>query len=223
MFPADCVRPNVRSLRKAAAELAVGAHRRAIWLLPLVLLAAAGCNPVTTMAKIGVRLVGDVIEDEDVKQRGRALVGRPVAAADQMFGPTVDVFRDMHGERCWRTYPVKLDILGRQRYVVEVRAGRVVSVSKAEKNSRKLDIPRALILKERIKGKSPRECEAGLGLGRPLLVARSEKTNCLVQLYGAGAAINLGKPHYCIVRFDENDCCDDLEFVAVGASTRGGP
>jgi hypothetical protein len=220
MFPVVCFRPTIAFLRKAAAELAAGPFRRAGWVLPFLLLAVTGCNPVTTMAKIGVRLVGDVIEDEDVKQRGEALVGRPVSAADEMFGPPVDVFNDVHGGRCWRTYPVKFDVLGRQRYVVEARGGRIVSVSKADKNTRKLDVPRALILKEKVRGDSPQECEAHLELGRPLLTARSEKTNCLVQLYEAGTVTDLGTPHYCIVRFDENDRCEDVEFFAVGASTR---
>ncbi len=182
--------------------------------------AVVGCNPITTGAKYGVRLVGDVVDDADVKQRGKALVGRPVSAADETFGKPIDVFKDVRSDRRWRTYPVKLDVLGQQRYVVEVVADKVVSVSKAEKSSRKADIPRALILKEKVKGKSPQECEAKLELGKPLLTARSENTRRLVQLYDAGRMSGFRTPHYCIARFDENDRCNDLEFVAVGASTK---
>jgi hypothetical protein len=196
---------------------------RIAWAVPLLLAAAAGCNPITTGAKYGVRLVGDVIDDADVKQRGEALVGRPVSAADEMGGKPIDVFKDVQSDRRWRTYPVKLDVLGQQRYVVEVLAGKVVSVSKAEKSGRKVDIPRTFILKEKVKGKSPRECEAKLEFGRPLLAARSENTKRLVQLYDASMMTDLGTPHYCIARFDENDCCNDLEFVAVGASTKKNP
>ena len=196
---------------------------RIVWAVPLLLASAAGCNPISTGAKLGVRLVGDVIEDADVKQRGEALVGRPVAAADEMFGKTIDVFKDIHSDRRWRTYPVKLDVLGHQRYVVEVLSNQVVSVSKSEKSSRKVDIPRALILEAKVKGKSPQECEAKLELGKPLLAARSENTKRLVQLYDASMITDLGTPHYCIVRFDENDRCDDLEFMAVGASTKKDP
>lgn len=206
-----------------ASASAARPYRRAAWVLALLLVATAGCNPIKTGAKIGVRLIGDLIEDEDVKQRGQTLIGRPVSAADEMFGQPIDVFKDVRSERCWRSYPVKLDVLGRQRYVVAVSGGKIASVSKAEKSGRKLDIPRALILKEKVKDTSPRECEAKLGLGRPLLAARSENTHRLVQLYNAGMATDLGTPHYCIVRFDENDCCDDVEFVAVGASTGGPP
>jgi len=180
----------------------------------------SGCSPIGTGAKLGVRLVGDVIDDADVKERGEALIGRPVTAADETFGPTIDVFKDVHSARCWRTYPVKLDVLDRQRYVVEVLSNKVVSVSKAAKSSRNVDIPRALILKEKVKGKSPQECEAKLELGRPLLAARSENNKRLIQLYDASMVTDFGTPHYGIARFDENDRCDDLEFVAVGASTK---
>ena len=51
--------------------------------------AVVGCNPITTGAKYGVRLVGDVVDDADVKQRGKALVGRPVSAADETFGKPI--------------------------------------------------------------------------------------------------------------------------------------
>lgn len=191
--------------------------------LSLALLAAVGCNPVTTGAKLGVKLVGDVIEDGDVKQRGETLVGQPVAAADEMFGNSIDEFKDVNGDRTWRTYPVKLDVLGGQRYVAEVRRGRIVSLSKAERSGRKLDIPRVLILKEKCKGKSPVQCQQIIELGSPLLSARSQKTNRLIQLYDAGMMTDLGTPHYCIVRYNESNACEDLEFVAVGASTKKDP
>jgi hypothetical protein len=197
--------------------------RHAARFLSFLLASAAGCNPVSTGAKLGVRLVGDVVEDADVKQRGEALVGRPVSAADEMFGKPIDAFKDVQSDRRWRTYPVKLDVLGRQRYVVEVLGDKVVSVSKTEKSDRKVDIPRALILKQKVKGKPPRECQTALEFGSPLLAARSENTRRLVQIYDAGMVTDLGTPHYCIVRFDENDRCNELEFVAVGAATKKDP
>ncbi len=193
------------------------------WAVLLLLTSAVGCNPVKTGAKLGARLAGDLIEDGDVKQRSEALVGRPVSAADETFGKTIDVFKDVGSDRRWRMYPVKLDMLGHQRYVVEVFAEKVVSVSKTEKSGRKVDIPRALILKEKVKGKPPQECETKLGFGQPLLAARSENTKRLVQIYDAGMVTDLGTPHYCVIRFDENDRCDELEFVAVGASTKKNP
>jgi len=223
MFSVVLLSANPRIVRTAANGSKGKARGCAAWAVPLLLVAAAGCNPISTGAKLGARLAGDLIEDGDVKQRGDALVGRPVSAADEMFGKPVDVFQDVRSDRRWRTYPVKLDVLGKQRYVVEVFAGKIVSVSKAEKSGRKLDIPRALILKEKVKGKPPQECEAKLELGRPLLAARSETTGRLVQLYDAGMMTDLGTPHYCVVRFDANDRCDDLEFVAVGASTKKRP
>lgn len=210
-------------LRNARGKSSGGPRRRAAWAMSLLLVSAAGCNPVTTGAKLGVRLVGEVIEDADVKQRGDSLVGRPVSAADQAFGARLDAFKDIRSERRWQTYPVKMDVLGRQRYVVEVSGGTIVSVSKSETSGRKVDIPLVLVLKEKLKSKSPQECEAKLGYGRPLLQVRSEVTRRLVQLYDAGRPTDLGTPHYCIVRFDANDRCEEVEFVAVGASTSKNP
>ncbi len=66
----------------------------------------------------------------------------------------------------------------------------------------------------------PAECEAELRLGKPLLEVRSQNTGRLAQLYNSGTAVKSGVPDYCIVRFDVNDRCEDLEFVAGGVSTR---
>lgn len=62
-------------------------------------------------------------------------------------------------------YPAKLDVLGNQSYVVEVSHNRIVAVSKTEREKSELDIPRKLILEEKVKGKSLRECPALLGMG----------------------------------------------------------
>ncbi len=222
MLPNARTLPNSRARTKAASGSNGVPYGRAACALSILVVFAAGCNPVKTGVKLGVRLVGEVVEDVDVKQRGDSLVGRPVSAADEAFGQPLDVFKDVRGERRWRTYPVKLDVLGRQHYVVEALNDKIASVSKAEKSSRKVDIPRGLILKEMVKGKGPQECEAKLEFGGPLLVVRSQNTRRLVQLYDAGMITDLGTPHYCIVRYDDNDRCDDLEFVAVGASTKKG-
>lgn len=212
-----------RSPKRIAGRESGGAHCCARLAMPVLLACAAGCNPVSTGVKLGVRVMGDVIEDVDVKQKGDALVGRPVSAADEAFGARIDSFKDVRSDRRWQTYPVKLDLLGQQRYVVEVSGGRIVSVSKSDKSGRKVDIPLEIILKEKLKGKSPQECQAGLKYGPPLLAVRSESTGQLVQLYDAGLPTDLGTPHYCIVRFDANDRCEDIDFVAVGASTKKKP
>jgi hypothetical protein len=202
-------------LRTAANRSCGKPLSRPAWAVLFLLACAAGCNPIQTGAKLGVRLAGEVIEDGDVKKRAEALVGRPVSAADEMFGKTIEVWKDVRSDRRWRTYPVKLDVLGHQRYVVEVLADKIVAVSKAEKSSRKVDIPRALILEAKVKGKSPQECQARLDFGSPLLAARSETTHRLVQIYDAGTVTDLGTPHYCILRFDTNDRCDDLGLHAL--------
>ncbi len=223
MFSMRSISTYFRGERKDVGESSLRISRCAALALTLLLISSAGCNPVKTGVKVGVRLFGEVIEDDDVRRRGEELVGRPITVVDEMFGTPIDAFKDEHSERRWQTYPVKLDLLGHQRYVVEVVGGKVVSVSKAEPSGRKVDIPRALILEGKVKGKTPQECTAKLEFGSPLLAARSENTRRLVQIYDAGMITDLGTPHYCVVRFDEHDLCDDLEFVAVRASTKKDP
>jgi hypothetical protein len=186
----------------------------------IVVLLASGCNPVTTGAKLGAHVVGDVYNDADTTERAEKLVGQPQSEADKMFGEPKDTLIEQNGKRTWVVYPVELDVMDSKRFVVEVADGKIIALSKVEKSSSKTDIPRKLILKEKCKGLPPAECEKKLEMGDPLLTIRSKNTNQLAQLYDASSSLKLGKPHYCVVKFDENDIFQDMNLVEVAASTK---
>jgi hypothetical protein len=172
----------------------------------------------------GVKFVGDAVDEADLEERQQSLLGKGSRAADEMFGQRVNAWRDTTRSREWLVYPVPVDPLKKHRYVVELARGRIVALQKVEKDADfKTDIPQALLLKQKIDGKTPEECERVLDFGRPLLTARSDKTGCLAQLYDAPLIEieGLTKPRQCLLRFDEQDRCTELQLITVEASTRG--
>ena len=205
--------------------------RRRIALMRLVTLAlvaslAAAGSGCTMAASIGIKLIGSAVDDADVKKHSERLIGANLAAADEAFGERLDALHDVDSSRVWVIYPVKdYNILGKDRYVVEAVNDRIVAFSRVEKTSdAKTDIPRALIIADKVKGKPIGECEALLENVGPLLVtARRESSNTLSQLYDGRLIKDFGKPHYCILRFDENKLCSEVEFIGVGASSKEVP
>jgi hypothetical protein len=186
------------------------------------ILFTGGCNPATTAVKFGVHLVGKAVDDEETQKLGQELIGRSSAAAEKKFGSRLDTLRDVNSTREWQIYPTKLDVLGNQRYVVEVAEDRIVAISKTEKGQGTMDLPRKLMLKEKVKGRSPRQCENRLEMGPPLLTARSEKNGLLSQIYDAQMVEGIGGQKYCILRFDRNQRCCEVNLVEVSASTKKG-
>ncbi len=190
-------------------------------LLAVIGVLSSGC---ITAVGIGVNLVGKAVDAADVKEREKELLGANLTAADEMFGKCLDTLRDINSDRSWVIYPVELDLLGNDRYVVEVAAERIVALSRTERNSDpKRDFPRALIIESKIKGKPPRECAAELDMGDPVLTVRSDVTALLSQIYDARHFKELGSPDYCILRFDEQGLCMGVEFLGIGASTKKEP
>jgi hypothetical protein len=187
------------------------------------ILCVCGCNPVTTAVKYGVHLVGKEVDDKDAQKLGRELIGLRASAADEKLGKRNDTLRDVNSDREWLVYPTKLGALAKHMYVVEVDDNRIVAISKTETEQDELDIPRKIILEGKARGKSPRECEAQLGMGPPLLTVRSEKSKVLSQIYDARLSEELGKQKYCILRFDRNHKCCSVKLVGVTASTKKSP
>jgi hypothetical protein len=186
------------------------------------ILFTCGCNPAGEAVKFGVHLVGKAVDDEEAQKFERELVGHSSAAAAEKFGTRIDTLRDVNSSREWQIYPTKLDVLGNQRYVVEVAENRIVAVSKTEKGKSEMDLPRTLVLKRKVKGRLLRECQERLGMGPPLLTARSEKTGLLSQIYDGQMMEGIGGQKYCILRFDRNQRCCEVSLVEVSASTKKG-
>ncbi len=198
---------------------------RAITYAFLIMLVvnAAGC---TVAVSTGIKLVGSAVDNADVRERREQLMNADLAKANAMFGEPLDAFSDVNSSRAWRVYkvPQNKDPFGKDRYVVEVAKGRIVAVSRVEKNSEwKIDLPRAIAIKSEVKGKPISECEALVDHGRPLVTVRNDSTGLLIQLYEGRLIKDLQKPHYILLRFDEQKTCTDVEFMGVGASTKKDP
>lgn len=214
---------------QTANQPVTGPVRRSLPLLAgTLLLAATGLSSTgcVTAVGIGVKLVGKAVDTLDVKEREKVLLGADLAKADELLGDRLDTLRDVNSDRSWVIYPVpkKQDPLGKDRYVVEVAAERIVALSRTEKNSDpKRDIPRALFIRSKVKGKTPAECIGPLDMDAPLLSVRSDATGLLSQIFDARHFKQLGSPDYCILRFDEQGLCKDVEFLGIGASTKEAP
>lgn len=180
-----------------------------------------GCgDPVTDAVKIGIHVVGKVVDDAETDKLGNELLGQPPAKADTVLGQSLDTYSDVRGNREWRVYPAPMDVLNNQRFVVETTANRIVMVEKVELNSNKMDLPLELVYYEKLKGKTPPQCEAELKMGPPVIAVRSNTTRQLFQLYDARLIKELPKPHYCVVRYDASDHCEKVKFAEVGASSK---
>lgn len=192
------------------------------WIAAALLSALlCGCSsPATKVMKMGVKLAGKVIEDDETAKLGQQLIGQPPSAADATLGAPKDVWRDVRGSREWRAYPVKLDVLDQKRYVVGVERNLISTVELIQRHGSKADIPLELVYFAKVKGKLPEACEAALGFGRPLLSARSTMTGQLLQMYDARLVKELTTPNNAILRFDEQDRCNKLNLVEIEASAR---
>jgi len=195
----------------------------AVSVVSICAVCASGCSPASMAVKVGMHVAGKVIADEQVSEIAASLIGERPSAADAQLGAPVDTWREVNGGREWRAYPVKMDVLGTKRYVVGIAGGRIADVQMVEKSLSETDIPLALVYFAKVKGKSPRECESVLGFGPPLVTARSQSTNQLVQIYDARLIKELPEPHNCLVWFDVSDRCNKLDLLKVPASSDGGP
>jgi hypothetical protein len=196
-------------------------HLASSALLVAVVAATSGC---TAAVSVGINLIGSAVDSADVEDLEEKLIGAKTGAADEMLGERLDALSDLDSDRAWLVYPARYDPLGKDRYVVEIDKGKIVALSRVEKTpDAKFDIPRALIMESKVKGKPIAECQAELDLGKPILTVRSEATGLLRQLYEGRLVKDVGKPYYCILKFDKDELCEDVEFHGVGASTKEEP
>jgi hypothetical protein len=184
---------------------------------------ASGC---TTAVSTGVKLVGSAVDHADVDKHQKNLMGKDASAADAEFGERVATYRDMDSGREYLLYMAKMDVMNSYRFVVEVDDGKIVTLSKVKKYADpKIDLVKAAIYESKCEGKSPEECEKVLDLGKPMLTVRNTETNLLVQLYDADVIEIDGvtTPHYCVVKYNASDLCDDVDLVSAAASTETEP
>jgi hypothetical protein len=166
-----------------------------------------------------MHVAGKVVADSETSKLADKLIGRPPSAADEELGQPVDVWRDLSGLREWRAYKVKFDILDQKRIVVAVVEARIVEIQMIQKHGSEADIPLELYYYAKAKGKSPKECQAELGLGPPLLSVRSVSTGQLMQVYDARLIKELPTQSSCLVRFDNSERCTKLDLVEVESTS----
>ncbi len=199
--------------------------RKAMFAQAIVAMAALNSGCIGSGVGMAVNVIGGVIDSADVKEKEKDLLGKPPSAADEMFGERLDTMRQQGGRRVWAIYDVKglTNPLGKDSYVVEITGGRIRSLSRVETTpDAKIDLPRVALLEEKVTGKSPAQCQQELEQA-PIVTVRSERTGRLRQLYDGRIIKLLKKPYYCILKYDANDLCEDVDFQQVGASTRDDP
>jgi hypothetical protein len=184
--------------------------------------ASAGCSPYSTAAKIGIKVVGEVVNDADVKQHANDLVGRPVASADAVFGRRLRTLEEVNTRREVVIYPVKDDLLSMFRWAVEAENGRIVALSKLQNDpDGGKDIAEKIVLKEIVIGKTPKALEAHTYFQKLVLVLRDRAAGDMIRVYDIALIPDFLGAKYCVLRFDGSNTCQEVRIVGVPASTSG--
>jgi hypothetical protein len=186
----------------------------------LVLAMVTGCNSPAGMV---IQVVGKVVDDQKAKELAEKLMGKPAAAADAEFGQPMAVWKEVSGARTWRAYPVSMDILGNQRYVVQLNSGRIAGIAKVAQDKSGIDLARKLMLAQKVEGKTPSQCQTALDMGPPVITARNEATGLMAQLYNAQLVQGVGSPQYCRLLFDASGHCNECSLIDVSASAGAAP
>jgi hypothetical protein len=186
-------------------------------------LAAAGCR--AHPASLVTMLVGDAINDADVKDRRDLLMGKPEKAADTMFGARQETLVDTDRQGVSMIfYPVQGDILHSSRYVVEVENGVIVVFAKTKQNIDGVeDLIHNANLEKKLIGKAPAECSQEGNLGAPLRTLRSREKGQLLRVYDIRHWTDFQGARYCVLRFDGRDRCQSVALIGVSAATRADP
>jgi len=185
-----------------------------------VLLGGCRVHPVS----LGTMIVGDMVNDADVKERAEILINQPVAAADEMFGDRLETLEDTAAERELVLYPAKMDLLNSKRYAVEVVNNTITTVSLMKRNiDGSENVLKQMQLEDKVMGKGPKECEEAAKFESPVLIARSKEKGDMVHVYDVRNWTNTRGARYCVLRFDKEYACTDIDMIGVSASTREDP
>lgn len=194
--------------------------RFAILFTATVVLFGSGCvTPTQVAMKVGMFAVGKVIDDKGTEDIAKKIVGQSPEVADAELGPRNDTYSEVGGTTQWISYPVKLDVLKRDQYFVEVRDNRIVRIEKMEGTSSELQMVKSTFDKARVQGKSPEECQRILDSGSPELSVRSQNSGKLLQFYNGEKIIDIGGKRYLILHFDRNERCERLQVADVAATS----
>jgi hypothetical protein len=186
-------------------------------------LAAAGCR--AHPGSLATMIVGDAINDADVKDRRDKLMGKPETAADGMFGARLETLVDTDRQSVSMVfYPVKGDIFHTSRYIVEVEDGVIVVFAKTKQNIDGVeDMIHNASLEKKLIGKTPAACSQEGKLGAPLRTLRSREKGQLLRVYDVKNWSDFMGARYCVLRFDAGDRCQSVTLIGVSAATKADP
>jgi hypothetical protein len=189
----------------------------------MLALAATGCR--AHPGSLAAMLVGDAINDADVKDRRDLLMGKPETAADTMFGARLETLVDSDRQGVSMIfYPVQNDMLKTSRYIVEVENGAIVVFAKTKQNIDGVeDLIHNANLEKKLIGKAPADCSRDGDLGAPLRTLRSREKGQVLRVYDVRHWSDFQGARYCVLRFDGRDRCQSLALIGVSASTKKDP
>lgn len=192
-------------------------------LLAVVLsITATGCSPYSTIAKIGMKVVGDAVNDADVSQKSQQLLGQPVAAADAALGQRIRTLEELRTGRRMIMYPVKDDFLNTYRWAVETQNDKIVALSKLQNNpDGGKDIAEKLVLKEIVGGKTPQQIQSHEWFKNLVLTLRDTSSGNILRVYDTSVIPSFMGAKYCVLEFGGSDTCQSVRIVGVPASTPG--
>lgn len=189
----------------------------------LTVLTLGGCraHPVS----LATLIAGDAINDADVKKRRDKLMGQDEAAADAIFGQRLETLIDAERDNVIVIfYPVKHDLFKKSRYIAELDGGKIVMFAKIKQDIDGIeDLIHDANLEKKLAGKTPAECSTDGELGEPLRTFRSKEKNQLLRVYDIRHWSDFLGARYCILRFDNNDRCEDVALLGVSATTKKDP
>lgn len=198
-------------MRLQSMPVSLGAAVVVVSVWVALLTGCAGGTPYGLIAKMTGHLVDKAAADSLEKK----LLGKPTSAATEELGTPVEILDEVPAGRSWYLYKAKVDILGDERYMLEVKDDKIVRVSKITTGgATTLDLPRALLIKDKVRGKTPAEVEEALDMGEPILTLINRQTDVTLQLYDA-RLIELGKRYYCRLHFSPAAICTDVDFITV--------
>jgi hypothetical protein len=183
---------------------------------------AAGCSPYSTIAKIGMKVVGDAVNDADVSEKSQQLLNQPVATADTVLGQRLRTFEELRTGRRLITYPVKDDLLNSYRWAVEAQNGTIVALSKLQNDpGGGQDIAEKLVLKEIVGGKTPEQIQTHEWFKNLVLTLRDVSNRNIIRVYDTSLMPSFMGAKYCLLEFDGANKCQTVRIVGVPASTPG--
>jgi hypothetical protein len=186
----------------------------------LLIISAAGCNPYSTVANIGIKVVGDAVNDADVSDHARQLIGQPESMANAEFGQPLRTLEEVRSKRAMMIYPVKDDVLSMYRWAVEAQNGKIVALAKLQNDPDDgKDIIEKLVLKELVVGKTPQEIQAKDWFKNLILTLRDRATGQTLRIYDVSNITDFLGSRDCVLEFDASDRCQKIWLVGVPAAT----